>query len=155
MIDLAEIWFVFTLLAPSEGARVMEIDFSPRVERACGEVKSRRADGIELDWGATTGAAQIATMSSASDGKQFYIAWLKDRYAYNISRLNEAYGLESTSFTDLTENDFSKVDRTRAAVKEDDRLFLIDLSATIKQKVDELFQRCSPSAKTAWKRNRT
>jgi len=155
VIDVAEIWVALALLQNGEGPRLLEIDLAPRVEQACREVKKLEAVGLELEWGTTTGAPQIATMPSSADGKQFYIAWLKDRYAYNISRLNEAYGLDSTSFTDLTENNFLTVDRSRPKVVQDDRDFLTDLAATIKQRVDEMFQRCAPGVKTAWKRNRT
>lgn len=105
--------------------------------------------------GDPTGAAELSTLNSASEGKQFYIGWLKDRYGYNIAKINEAYGLEMTSFSDLSESDFKKVDRTRKAVAEDDRLFLADLEVTLQQKVDEMFQACAAGLKTAWKRNRT
>lgn len=155
VIDFAEIWIALSLLVPGEGARVLEIDLTPRIEAACKQVLQRDAQGLELEWGDVTGAAKLATLPSSAEGKQFYIAWLKDRYAYNITRLNEAYGLESTSFTDLTENDFRQVDRKRPAVAEDDRLFLLDLAETVKQKLDAIFQSCAPGRKTAWKRSRT
>ncbi len=155
MIDLAEIWITVTLLLPGESPRVLDLDLGGRIRAACAAVKQQDAVGIELEWGQPTGAAEIATQPSSSDGKQFYIAWLKDRYNYNIAKLNEAYGLESTSFTDLTENDFRRVDRKRPAVAEDDKRFLEDLAAAVKQKVDDLFQACAPSRKTAWKRSRT
>lgn len=105
--------------------------------------------------GDRTGAAELATLNSASDGKQFYIGWLKDRYGYNIAKINEAYGMEMTSFSDLSESDFKKVDRTRKAVAADDRLFLTDLEEMLKLKVDEMFQTCAAGLKTAWKRSRT
>jgi hypothetical protein len=155
VIDLAEIWVVLSLLAPGEGPRVLEIDLVPRIEKSCKLVLQQGAQGVELEWGDTTGAVQFASLPSSTDGKQFYIAWLKDRYAYNIARLNEAYGLEATSFTDLTENDFRQVDRKRPAVAEDDRLFLADLAATIQQRVEAIIQSCAPGRKTAWKRSRT
>jgi hypothetical protein len=155
VIDLAEIWVALTLLAPGEGPRVLEIDLAPRVEKSCKLIQQQGAQGLELEWGDTTGSVQLASLPSSTDGKQFYIAWLKDRYAYNIARLNTAYGLEATSFTDLTESDFSKVDRKRPAVAEDDRLFLAELAAIIQQKVDVLLQSCAAGRKTAWKRSRT
>lgn len=155
MIDLAEIWLVFTILSPGEGARVLDLDLAPKVKQACTETRRQDAAGLELEWGETPGAALLATQASSTDGKQFYVAWLKDRYNYNIAKLNQAYGLEAISFTDLTESDFKQVDRQRPAVVEDDRLFLIDLAATLKQRIDEMFQACAPGRKTAWKRKRT
>lgn len=159
VIDFAEIWVLLTILSPGEAPRVLEPDFTPklrlRVERACVAVRERPAAGAELEWGDGAGAAALGTLPSGSEGKQFYIAWLKDRYGYNIARINEAYGTEATSFSDLSENNFSRVDRARPAVAEDDKLFLADLEEMLKQKVDEMFQACSPGMKTAWKRNRT
>ena len=123
------------------------------MERSC--TLLRGAVGVEIEWGDAAGASAIGTMASSSEGKQFYISWLKDRYRYNIAHINEAYGTEATSFSDLSENDFQKVDRRRPKVAEDDKLFLVDLEAMLKQKVDEMFQTCSPVPKTAWKRKRT
>lgn len=159
MIDLADIFVLLTILNPGDAPQLLEADFAPKlrakVDRSCTLVRQRAATGVELEWGDGAGAAAIATLPSSSEGKQFYIGWLKDRYRYNIAKINEAYGTESTSFSDLSENNFSKVDRSRPAVAEDDKLFLSDLEGMLKQKVDELFQACSPVPKTAWKRNRT
>lgn len=159
MIDLADILVVLTILNPGDSPRVLEADFAPKlqvkVDRSCTLVRERAAVAVELEWGDGAGAAAIATLPSSSEGKQFYIAWLKDRYRYNIAKINESYGTEATSFSDLSENDFRKIDRSRPAVAEDDKLFLSDLEEMLKQKVDKLFQACSPAPKTAWKRNRT
>jgi hypothetical protein len=65
----------------------------------------------------------IRQSSSETPGKQMYVAYLKERYEYNIGRLNEAYGLEASAFTDLSESDFRTLDRKRPAVVEDDREF--------------------------------
>ncbi len=159
MTDFAEILIVLTLLNPGEGPRVLEPETESalrlRVGRACEKAKADGAVGAELVMGQETGAPQLATQASATEGKQFYIAWLKDRYGYNIVKINEAYGLEMTSFSDLSESDFRQVDRKRKAVAEDDRLFLADLESMLKRKVDEMFQACTAGLKTAWKRNRT
>ncbi len=58
-----------------------------------------------------------------SELRQNYVAFLKERYSYTIGRVNEAYGLEAASFTDLTAIDFRPLDRTRAAVADDDKEF--------------------------------
>jgi hypothetical protein len=159
VIDFAEIWIAFVLLGKGQAARVLESDFveglRPRIETACKAIAARDGEGLELEWGEETGAAALARLASATDGKQFYVSWLKDRYGYNIARLNEAYGLDSTSFSDLAESDFRQVDRSRAAVREDDRLFLEYLATTVQQKVAEMFQACAPGRKVAWKRKRT
>ena len=159
MIDFAELWIVLRLLEPGEASRLLEEELAPklkqRTEAACSLARSQKADGLELDWGEVTGAAALARLGSATEGKQFYIAWLKDRYGYNIARLNAAYGLEFTSFSDLAESDFSKVDRSRKAVREDDKEFLVTLEQTMEQKLSDWLQACGSARKTAWKRSRT
>jgi hypothetical protein len=75
---------------------------------------------------------------------------LKDRYAYNIARLNEAYGLEAAAFTDLVESDFRTLDRSRSAVKKDDADFYNVLEETLAQRVATLLSRCATGVKIRW-----
>ena len=67
--------------------------------------------------------AAIRKASSDSEGKQMYVSFLKERYGYNIGRVNQAYGLEASAFTDLAESDFRTLDPRREAVVNDDRDF--------------------------------
>jgi hypothetical protein len=75
---------------------------------------------------------------------------LKDRYAYNIARLNEAYGLEAAAFTDLVESDFRTLDRSRSAVKQDDADFAKVLEETVAQRVAGLLESCAAGVKLRW-----
>jgi hypothetical protein len=43
----------------------------------------------------------IRRLPDEAPGKQQYVEFLKETYGYNIDRLNAAYGLEASSFTDL------------------------------------------------------
>lgn len=56
--------------------------------------------------------------------KQQYVQFLKDLYGYNITRLNEAYGLDAGSFTELLTYDYRRLDPQRPAVQRDDEAFL-------------------------------
>lgn len=108
---------------------------------------------MELRWGRDFALSDLRRLSSSHDWKQFYVNWLKVRYAYNIARLNEAYGLESTSFTDLTESDFRRLDTQRAAVQKDDKDFWGDFEEYLLAQVRSA---CPAAvAKVAWKRSRT
>lgn len=158
MIDLSEILFTLTLLDPSSAPRLLDAEaqalLASRFEAACPALRQSSATEIELRWGGDVSAATLALQPSSSDTKQFYIAWLKDRYAYNISKLNAAYGLEATSFSDLAESDFRRIDRARPAVRRDDAALLADLESLTLDRVRALVQSCTPVRKLAWKRSR-
>jgi hypothetical protein len=66
----------------------------------------------------------VRRMREESPAKQQYVAYLKDAYGYNIARLNEAYGIEAGSFTELLTFDYRRLDRARPAVRRDDEGFL-------------------------------
>jgi len=67
--------------------------------------------------------AAIRGARSESEGKQMYVAFLKELYGYNIGRVNEAYGLEASAFTDLAESGLRTLDLRRTAVVKDDGEF--------------------------------
>jgi hypothetical protein len=66
----------------------------------------------------------VRRMREDTPAKQQYVQFLKDLYGYNIGRLNEAYGLEAGSFTELLTYDYRRLDSKRAAVRHDDEAFL-------------------------------
>ena len=84
----------------------------------------------------------IRALDSESDGKQAYVGFLKERYEYNIARLNEAYGLDAQSFTELTSLNFKSLDRTRKAVVEDDGVFLASIREVVGRISQEGLSRC-------------
>ncbi|MFN7541268.1 MAG: hypothetical protein ACK5TN_00495 [Acidobacteriota bacterium] len=157
MIDLAEIWLTLSLLDATTAPRLLDADVQAsvreRVERSCKALRQSPEAHLELVWGGEVSAALLAAQPSASDSKQFYVAWLKDRYDYNIARLNAAYGLDSTSFSDLAELDFRQLDRSRPAVREDDALFLNLIASMTLDRVRSLLQSCAAGRKVAWKRS--
>jgi hypothetical protein len=85
----------------------------------------RNEPNVEYTWtGATTAHLElIRRLPDEAPGKQQYVEFLKETYGYNIDRLNAAYGLEASSFTDLYSFDYRALDRTRDAVRRDDAAF--------------------------------
>ncbi len=73
----------------------------------------------------------IRRLPDEAPGKQQYVEFLKETYGYNIDRLNTAYGLQASSFTDLYSFDYRALDRTREAVRRDDAAFLRALNETL------------------------
>lgn len=158
MAFFAEAWLAFALLDQDDAGKVLELDFldqlGNRVATACPALRRENAVGLHLNWGKSTASAEVLRrLPSASEGKQFYVLWLKDRYGYNIARVNEAYGLEAASFTDLTESDFRTLNRTRPAVREDDAAFATELAEALRSRVEErLKSACGPRFRAVWKK---
>ena len=55
-------------------------------------------------WRLPAVAAELRKMTGESTGKQIYIAFLKSKYGYQISKLNRDYGTDAQSFTELLES---------------------------------------------------
>lgn len=86
----------------------------------------RNEANVEYTWtGATASHLElIRRLPDEAPGKQQYVEFLKEAYGYNIERLNAAYGLQASSFTDLYSFDYRALDRSREAVRRDDAAFL-------------------------------
>ncbi len=85
---------------------------------------------VEYTWSGA-GATHIAFIRRLPDeapGKQQYVEFLKETYGYNIDRLNAAYGLSASSFTELYSLDYRSLDTTRPIVRQDDSVFLSTLN---------------------------
>lgn len=156
MSFLADLAIPLVILASGDAAEVLEPGFAAvlekRVAATCPAVKQQPAAGLSLTWGREAPTAELLRrLPSATDGKQFYVLWLKDRYGYNIAKVNSAYGLEAASFTDLAESNFRTLDRGREAVRKDDAEFAIDLAEALRQRVEEMFQAsCGKGRPVRW-----
>lgn len=110
----------------------------------------RRAALVGYTWPASDWTSARVTamrrLSAESAGKQQYVGFLKERYAYSIERVNEIYGLESTSFSDLLTEGFAALDTSRAAVAADDRQFLADCAARLAETLATELQSAHPGA---------
>ena len=136
MIGLGAVALAAALsLSPADVfAETVQTSIRAKVQQAC-EVVDTSAMGREwVDF--------IRTLDSESDGKQAYVGFLKERYAYTIGRLNEAYGLDAQSFTELTSLNFKSLDRTRKAVVEDDGAFLVSMREIIERVAQEGLKGC-------------
>lgn len=128
----------FDVFADSAGA-----EFSRLAEAACAKAKGS-SDGVyklsqlpDQQW-----LEAIRRLTGGEAGKELYVGFLKDKYEYNINRLNEAYGLDSQSFTDLTGDPFKTLDRKRPAVESDDREMVATIRETVLRLLKEALARC-------------
>ena len=90
----------------------------------------RNEANAEYTWSGA-GPAHLALIRRLPDhapGKQQYVEFLKETYGYNIDRLNAAYGLSASSFTELYSLDYRSLDITRTGVRQDDTTFLTRLN---------------------------
>jgi hypothetical protein len=113
---------VVTLLALAVAAAQLLRDGSPVVDLKLSECMVYEVPG---KWRAPVQAARKADSSSLQ--KQFYSAFLKKRYGYQIAALNQAYGLEASSFTELASFDFAQLDENRLEVLADDVEFASEI----------------------------
>lgn len=147
-MGLAEIWVVLRLL---DGEAPEAEAVRAQVKGVCGVVREKKAVGVELDWGEGPTARRLGGMAGETAGKQYYVAWLKDRYGYQIAKLNAAYGLEATSFSELLERDLGRVDRGREAVRRDDEDFLRDVREGVEAVVKPEVEDCVKGMRWRWK----
>lgn len=65
----------------------------------------------------------VRSFTRGEEGKELYVQFLKDRYGYTIARVNEAYGTDVASFTELITMRFG-------GVAEDDAAFLAEMKSS-------------------------
>ncbi|MFN0103932.1 MAG: hypothetical protein ACKV2U_17840 [Bryobacteraceae bacterium] len=96
--------------------------FLRRVPRATKAEEVEYRPAPSRDW-----VHAVRRMHEDAPAKQQYVQFLKDLYGYNIGRLNESYGLDAGSFTELLTYDYRRLDTQRPAVRRDDESFLMIL----------------------------
>lgn len=62
-----------------------------------------------------------------SPGRQRYVRFVVKRYAGDVDKLKEYYGLQATAYDDLIDQDFSHVPLGHPTVMEDDQTFLAEI----------------------------
>ncbi len=70
-------------------------------------------------------------LPAAAPGKTEYVRFLEDQYAGEIQSLNQAYGTQFTSFTDLSAATAWTLDTNQATVQQDDDLFMGRIAAVL------------------------
>ena len=108
------------------------------------EDRARSACGREfrVELGAKAPVAAIRQLVKGEEGKEIYVQFLKDRYGYAIGQINEIYGLDATSFTELLTRDFREVDGAKREVRADDAAFLGVVLAYWERAVERGGKRC-------------
>ena len=64
------------------------------------------------------------SLPASAPGKTEYVSFLREQYAANIQRFNQAYGTQFASFADLATATAWTLDVDQATVQEDDGLFM-------------------------------
>lgn len=130
---------------------VFDPAFQSELQRRVGNLCRERSDDrllIGYAWtdppAAQPWVSAIRRLTPESAGKQIYIDFLKSKYGYNISRVNEGYGLEAGAFTDLMEGDFRGLDVKRATVQADDAEFRTILVERLYQLAASAFREAAP-----------
>jgi hypothetical protein len=98
--------------------------FLRRVPRAAAEEAVELRPAPAREW-----VDAVRRMPENAPAKQQYVQFLKDTYGYNIGVLNDAYGLDAGSFTELLTLDHRRFDARRPAIRRDDAAFLKILTA--------------------------
>jgi len=94
--------------------------FESRVRQAVAECSLAR-------FRVSAGAPPVSTirgLTGGEDGKELYVQFLKDRYDYNITRVNQVYRQDASSFSELLGRDFRQADGASESVRRDDAAFL-------------------------------
>lgn len=130
-------WTLLLLLAAEQdwlGAHFRR-ELTAKAEAECGRT-------FRVPLGKEPPVRAIRGLVGGEDGKEIYVHFLKERYGYNIARVNEVYGREATSFTELLTDSFRDVDERRGKVVEDDAAFGEVLRAHWTEAADAGGRRC-------------
>jgi hypothetical protein len=152
-MPLAAAVILLSLPAPAD---VFSEEFAgrlrPPVEAACRQSQGRDA-AEPVQWSARPGREwvdAVRRLPSSAPGKEIYVGFLKETYAYNVARLNESYGTDFSSFTEAGDSTFPQLDPGRPAVIADDRLFLDSVMAALDRHALTLLKQCPPVRPLRW-----
>lgn len=124
-------------------------DLIAAVQKAA-ELGRRRTALVGYTWPAspwtTARLTALRQLPAESAGKQQYVGFLKERYAYSIERVNAIYGLESTSFSDLLNESFAQLPTNQTAAAADDRQFLSDTATRLAETLALALKAAHPGA---------
>ena len=111
--------------------------YSAAAKLACAEPK--QVGFVGYVWRLPAVAAELRQMTGESFGKQIYIAFLKAKYGYQISKLNADYGTDAQSFTELLESPM------KDGLAEHDAEFNRPVRAEMVQGILEALRKCDPA----------
>ena len=113
--------------------------------------KARTACGKEfgVSLGTKSPVAAVRALVKGEESKEIYVQFLKDRHGYLIGRVNEIYGEDATSFTELLTRAFHTVDEKKREVRDDDAAFGEVLMARWKRAVERGWKECGEKGRPA------
>ena len=80
-----------------------------------------------------------------SPGKQQYVQFLKETYSYSIGDVNKAYGIDSTSFTDLGQFNWKAANLEGEKTRIDDEEFLGWIAQALFSTAAEAIRKADPN----------
>ncbi len=118
------------LLHDDEFADVFDAEVQEQIRAKCSSHARKEANGFvaytftEIPPWNRSWANWIRAQHGDSAGKQQYVQFLKETYNYSIGDVNRAYGIDSTSFTDLGQFNWNGAVLDAPKPREDDEEFL-------------------------------
>ncbi len=91
------------------------------------------------DW-----VSSIRQLGATAPGKQRYIEFLKERYRGNIAAINARYSFAASSFTELLDYPFNKLELSHPEIYADDQEFLRLIAREHYGVIGEETRRCDP-----------
>lgn len=88
----------------------------------------------------------IRALPAGASGKNRYVAFLREQFGGDVTRLNASYGTTLARFDDLAALDFSSLDRSRADVLAHDRAFLRLIARAYFQTLGQAFRAADSQA---------
>jgi len=134
------------LLSETEFADVFDPEIQEQIRRKC----SSRANSTSYIFTAIPPWTRawvnwFRAQPADSPGKQQYVLFLKETYSYNINDVNKAYGIDSTSFTDLGQFNWSTAKLDAAKPRADDEEFLGWIAQTLFNTAADAIRKADPN----------
>ena len=109
------------LVAQDPLGPAFERDLAARAGAKCGAE-------FRVALGTADPVGRVRRFTGGEEGKELYVQFLKDRHGYAIARVNELYGTDVASFTELLTHGFAGLNRAAAEVRADDAAFLEEMT---------------------------
>ena len=139
------------LLSGKEFADVFDPEVQEQIRTKC----SSRAKKASAEFAAYTFTAippwnrawvnWFRAQHADSPGKQQYVQFLKETYSYSIGDVNKAYGIDSTSFTDLGQFNWKAANLEGEKTRTDDEEFLGWIAQALFSTVAEAIRKADPN----------
>ena len=139
------------LLRASQFADIFDLEVQEQIRTECSS-QAKKSNGEFAAYIFTsipiwnrTWVHWFRTQHADSPGKQRYVQYLKETYNYSIGDVNKTYGIDSTSFTDLGQFDWSTAKLETPKPRGDDEEFLGEIAQTLFNIAAEAIRKADPN----------